>query len=316
MRWLRRTHTSSHPALVPCDEGLLSAAARELVAERGNDPRWDPVLEPLTSKLARVAQSQVQAVPIRHEDTIVAVLLAANQPGPECEASSIELQMIDISAALLSAFHQNAASLEYQRSLFMGTVTALTAAIDAKDRYTCGHSERVAHLSRAIATAIDLEDETVNEVHISGLVHDVGKIGVSEATLCKPGRLTDEEFEEIKQHPVIGHNILRDIPSMLKMLPGVLHHHERFDGTGYPHGIAGEDIPLFGRILAVADAFDAMSSDRAYRDRMTREKVLDILREGAGTQWDPAIIDAFLSLDLADYDALIDRHEAQTKWAA
>src|SRR5690606_26088192 len=157
----------------------------------------------------------------------------------------------------------------------------------AKDRYTCGHSERVAMLARRIAQAAGLSGPQAERVHICGLLHDVGKIGVPEAVLCKPGRLNDEEFALITQHPAIGHRILKDIPMLEDVLPGVLHHHERFDGRGYPSGLAGQQIPLIARIIALADTFDAMSSTRSYRPAMPRERVLAEITREAGSQLDP-----------------------------
>ena len=161
-----------------------------------------------------------------------------------------------------------------------------------------------------------MSEEQTERVRLAGILHDLGKIGTREAVLLKPGRLTPEEYDEIKQHPTIGYNILKGIEPLQDVLPGVLHHHERWDGGGYPHGLRGEKIPLLGRILAVADAFDAMSSDRAYRPRMPREVVLREMQTGAGSQWDATLIDIFQKLDLARYDAMIHQHAAQTKDAA
>src|SRR5690606_19492982 len=158
----------------------------------------------------------------------------------------------------LSVFAENAGLYADQHALFMGTLEALTAAIDAKDRYTCGHSERVAHLACELGLASGLSPAAAERIRIAGLLHDVRKIGVPESVLTKPGRLTDEEFGQVRLHPTIGHRILKDIPQLQDVLPGVLHHHERWDGGGYPANLAGEQIPLIARILAVADAFDAM----------------------------------------------------------
>src|SRR5262249_24495783 len=141
-------------------------------------------------------------------------------------------------------------------------------------------------------------------------------IGVPEAVLCKPGRLEKHEFELIKQHPTIGHRILRDIPGMEDVLPGVLHHHERWDGGGYPEGIAGEAISLVARILAVADSFDAMSSNRSYRSAMSRQEVLEEMVQCAGTQFDPTLAHRFVGLDLAGYDAMVERHRGVEAMAA
>ena len=171
--------------------------------------------------------------------------------------------------------------------MFMGVLKGMTTAIDAKDAYTCGHSERVGLLASRLALAAGLGAEEAERYRLAGLVHDVGKIGVAEAVLSKSGRLNDEEFAQIKKHPEIGHQILRDIPLMEDILPGVLHHHERWDGKGYPAGLAGESIPLIGRILALADTFDAMSSTRAYRPAMPRESVLAEIRRCSASQFDP-----------------------------
>lgn len=169
-------------------------------------------------------------------------------------------------------------------------LTTLATALDARDPYTAGHSVRVARYSVEIAMRAGLSSEDVTIVRNSAILHDVGKIGVRDSVLLKDDRLTDEEYAQIKRHPVIGERILRQIrPSepIMPLLPGVRSHHERFDGFGYPDGLVGNDIPQLGRILAVADAFDAMTSDRPYRKGMTKEQALAIIESGAGTQWDP-----------------------------
>jgi HD-GYP domain-containing protein (c-di-GMP phosphodiesterase class II) len=140
------------------------------------------------------------------------------------------------------------------------------------------------------------DEEACERLYLTGLLHDVGKIAVSDAVLNKPGRLTDEEFAEIKRHPDEGWNILCELEQLGYVLPGVLHHHERSDGGGYPDGLVGEDIPIDGRVLAVADAYDAMTSDRAYREGMSQEQAEEILRGGAGTQWDADVIQAFFEI--------------------
>jgi putative two-component system response regulator len=198
----------------------------------------------------------------------------------------------------------------------MGAMSALVSAIDAKDPYTRGHSQRVALLSRQIAEAAGLSGDDLKHIHIAGLVHDVGKIGMPEAILRKQSRLTDEEFAVVKQHPEIGWRILRDIPQFAPVLDGVRFHHERFDGRGYPHGLKGEGIPLFARIIAIADTFDAMSSTRTYRAAKPREAVLAEMQSCAGTQHDPRLFQSFRSIDLRGYDALNAAHAADMKEAA
>ena len=209
------------------------------------------------------------------------------------EFGTAEATLLGSAGSILAAHAHNLALLKQKESLLTSVIRAMVSAIEAKDQYTRGHSDRVALYGRALAEQLGLSDNYQEKIYLSGLLHDVGKIGVSDATLRKPGKLTDEEFEEIKKHPDEGWAILNDIEQVRDILPGVLYHHERIDGRGYPDGLRGLDIPLDGRILAVADAYDAMTSDRPYRQGMPVEKADSILREGAGTQWDAAIIDAF-----------------------
>ncbi|MDQ8736124.1 HD domain-containing phosphohydrolase [Paenibacillus sp. LHD-38] len=180
----------------------------------------------------------------------------------------------------------------------------LAAALDARDAYTAGHSTRVARFSVQIGRLDGWSASEIELLHKTALLHDIGKIGVRDAVLLKEGRLTDEEFDQIKLHPVLGENILKQIEpadAMAELLPGVRSHHERYDGKGYPDGLVGTDIPLFGRAIAIADAFDAMTSDRPYRKGMTYERALSILEEGKGTQWDPKLTQLFIdSLRLKD----------------
>ncbi len=249
--------------------------------------------------------------PIERSGRRYGVMVAGGKMGEDPQVSTYETKSIESVCGLLGAFMENAGLYEEQRMSFLGTIRAMSGALDAKDRYTRGHSDRVAHLSAEIAGALGFSAEQVEQVRIAGIVHDVGKIGVPEAVLCKPGRLTDEEFDKIKLHPEIGFRILEGIPGLQAILPGVLHHHERFDGNGYPHGLAGEEIPLLARIIGVADTFDAMSSNRAYRSKMPREVVLAEIRKCSGTQFDPRVADAFLALSLDEYDRMVADHASQ-----
>ncbi|QOR68366.1 HD domain-containing protein [Cytobacillus suaedae] len=177
--------------------------------------------------------------------------------------------------------------------------TTFAMTLDARDPYTAGHSIRVAEYSVKIAKEANFSEEEIDLLKKSALLHDIGKIGVRDNVLLKDGRLTDEEFEEIKKHPVIGASILsqiQPIEAIAPLIPGVRHHHERMDGKGYPDKLKGDEIPIFGRIMAVADAFDAMTSDRPYRKGMPVSKALQILEEGKGTQWDPRFIDIFINI--------------------
>ena len=171
-------------------------------------------------------------------------------------------------------------------ALFEETTEALANAIDAKDKYTHGHSTRVAALSRIIAEEAGLTEEECQQVYFAALLHDVGKIGVPDDIINKPRGLTDEEFEQIKQHPVLGNQILSSIKQSPYLSVGAHYHHERYDGKGYPEGLAGTDIPRIARIIAVADAYDAMTSTRSYRDALGRRRVRDEIANGLGKQFD------------------------------
>ncbi len=253
---------------------------------------------------------QVIAQPVRAGGRGIAMLVAGSRQGAEPDVTSHETKLIEAAGGLLGTFLENAGLYVEKERTFIGTIRSMTSAIDAKDRYTRGHSIRVAKLSRRIALAAGLDDKTAEQIYISGLVHDVGKIGVPEAVLTKAGRLTDEEFELIKRHPDIGHEILSGIPSLKPILPGVLHHHERWDGAGYPRGLAGADIPLMARVIGLADTFDAMSSTRSYRSAMPRDKVLAEIERCAGTQFDPVLAALMPTIDLSEYDALVEEHRA------
>src|SRR5207237_1786635 len=197
--------------------------------------------------------------------------------------------------------------------LMMGLLHSLTSAVDAKDAYTCGHSERVALVSRHLAQQMGLADHDVEQIYMAGLLHDVGKIGVPEAVLQKTGKLTPEEFEQIKKHPEIGARILRDIKQIQDIIPGVMYHHERYDGKGYPAGLAGEDIPMMGRIICLADCFDAMTSSRTYRKALPLEVALTEIRRCSGTQFDPRLADAFLRTTAERFRELLKNHQEKSK---
>ncbi|QTM99200.1 HD domain-containing protein [Sediminibacillus dalangtanensis] len=181
--------------------------------------------------------------------------------------------------------------------------TVFAATLDARDPYTAGHSIRVAEYAQHIGRRYGLSEGELALLKQSALLHDIGKIGIRDEILLKDGKLTESEYETIKLHTIIGEQILLEIkPSeaISPLLPGVRHHHERFDGHGYPDRLAGESIPLFGRILAVADAFDAMTSDRNYRKGMSFKKAIAILEEGKGSQWDPRFVDVFVAWYLSE----------------
>src|SRR6266536_2027129 len=184
-------------------------------------------------------------------------------------------------------------SADENRQLFLGTVKALAAAIDGKDPYTRGHSERVSRVSIAIAQRLGLPDDECEKIRVSALLHDVGKIGIDDKILKKPSALTDEEFEIMKQHPQKGYKIMSQIPAIKEFLPGMYMHHEMVNGQGYPQGLKGDEIPLMGLIVAVADTFDAMTTDRPYQKAMKFEDAVKRIQSFVGTRYDPDVVAAF-----------------------
>lgn len=198
--------------------------------------------------------------------------------------------------SILSTHFHNVELLKQKETLFTEIVRALVNAVEAKDSYLCGHSERVALYSQCLARKLTWDDKSCDQLYLSGLLHDVGKIAISDSALQKPCELTTREFEEIRRHPDEAWNILHDLEHMRAILPAVLFHHERYDGEGYPDGLVGDSIPVEGRVMAICDAFDAMTSDRPYRNGIPVDKAASILRAGAGTQWDPMFISEFLTI--------------------
>ena len=188
----------------------------------------------------------------------------------------------------------NVLMMRHLEQMAVETVRALANAIDAKDNYTCGHSERVGWLARMTGAALGLPEPQLEVLEWVGILHDVGKIGVSEQILNKPGKLTCEEYEEMKRHSRMSHEVLQPVARLGPALSGVLHHHENWDGSGYPDGLRGEQIPLFARIIRVVDTFDALTSTRAYRKGFSMERAIEILNEEAGRATDPHVTKVFI----------------------
>jgi len=207
------------------------------------------------------------------------------------EKRRLELENRDYQQHLEQKVEEQAKKI---RVSFLSAITALAYALEAKDKYTSGHSQRVAEVSVAIAKELGMPQDSIDKIRLAGLVHDIGKIGVKESILNKAGKLTDEEYQHIKSHCEAGEHILIPIVEDEEILKTVRHHHERYDGRGYPDGLSGEQIPLGARILAVADAYDAMTSERPYREAMSDETACIEIERCKGIQFDPRVVDAFL----------------------
>ena len=245
---------------------------------------------------------------IRDGSYIVGLMVAINRIDKQ-DFDSTDVKLFNSVANGCAVFVENGRLFSDLKELFIGSLKALTSSIDAKDKYTRGHSERVAFISRWIAKRLaekqpleqsigHLSMERINKIYLAGLLHDIGKIGIDEAVLRKEGKLTEQELNRIRAHPSIGASILGAIKQMRDIVPGVLSHHERIDGQGYPQGLAGEQIPLIGKIVGLADSFDAMTSERAYRDARTVEQALEEIEKGLGTQFDQTIGRVFLDSDV------------------
>lgn len=219
-------------------------------------------------------------------------LIHCNAPG---EFGSVQASLLQSIARILGTHLRNRELFQQNEDLYMSFVRSMVSTIDAKDAYTRGHSERVALVAKILAEQLGLPANEVDDIHLSGLLHDIGKVGVDDRILRKESRLDDDEFEQIKKHPEIGCQILAGLANLERVLPGVRNHHESFDGTGYPDRLKGEEIPLMARILAVADSYDAMGSDRPYRAGLPLERIEAIFRENAGPQWDPRVINAYFT---------------------
>jgi len=205
-----------------------------------------------------------------------------------------DLSLLEKIASQIGIAMENSRLLTDLDELFIGTVRALSSSIDAKSRWTAGHSERVTQYALKIAKEMGMDDMALSEIELTGLLHDIGKIGTYEAILDKPGKLTEEELKLIQQHPSRGAEILSPIKQLQDIIPCVKYHHEFYNGTGYPEGLKGEAIPIYARILAVADSVDAMGADRPYRKGKPMEDIIAELKRCAGTQFDPKVVDGFL----------------------
>jgi putative nucleotidyltransferase with HDIG domain len=182
------------------------------------------------------------------------------------------------------------------RKVYLDTIRALAAAIDAKDPYTKGHSERVAETSIAVAQELNLSDRDIENIEYTALLHDIGKIGIADNILGKESKLTNKEFDKIKEHTVMGAKIIEPVDFLKNSYKAIYHHHEKYNGKGYPDGLKSEDIPLSARIIAVADAYDAMGSDRPYRKKLNHNKILRELKEQSGKQFDPEVVKVLISV--------------------
>ena len=237
--------------------------------------------------------SHVLCVPVTVADVGAGAITAIRRCGKERFFMG-DVKLISALARQVAIVIRNARLFSEVRSLFLNLVKSLISIVEAKHKYTRGHSERVHKISCFLGKHLGLRRHALEVLHWASLFHDVGKISVPDAILNKPGKLTEEEFDSIKQHPVVGYNVLSHIEQLREALPGIRHHHEKLDGSGYPDGLKGDEIPLTAKIIAVADVYDALTSSRSYRPAMSVDKALAILHEGDGNHFDPRVLGVFV----------------------
>ncbi len=266
--------------------GWVAKTSKPLVLINGQDVRFQ-------EHLKREEIISALTVPLRVREKVIGVLSVNRKKNTEVFTED-NLRVITSFAAQAAEAIENARLFENLENTFLGTISALAAAVDAKDHYTYGHSEMVTEFAVDTAKELMLPAEEIKKIEIASKLHDIGKIGIDGVILNKPGKLTPQERRIIEEHPRIAVDILKSVEPLKDIIPLILYHHERFDGTGYPLGLSGRSIPLGARILATADAFNAMVSDRPYRAALDIGTAMNELRKNAGTQFDPEIVGAFL----------------------
>jgi len=235
------------------------------------------------------------SVPLKIQGKVFGIISASIKQNGK-RFTDKELYYMSFMTQKAAAAIENLALYEHINRGLMTTLNAFVKAIEARDPYTEQHSNRVTEIAVLIGKDLGLDEEQIDILKIAGPLHDIGKIGIRDDILLKPGKLTNEEFEKIKEHPNIGANIVGQLGMWEEHQKIIRHHHERFDGSGYPGGLKKNEIPMLARIVSVADAYDAMASDRAYRKKMETERVLGIIKDGSGTQFDPEFVDIFFKL--------------------
>ncbi len=299
------TYTRMSTAWWSGDRVTSDQRLAELITQHRDESKTQPVVRNKINAFDHViddeALSEYVLVQCRSEGRLHGWLIACNRnvelaedtPWAQRGFTTVQASLLETATNQLAAQLHNSQLLKQKEELFTDVVRALVNAVEARDPYTCGHSERVAQFARQLGEWIGLSSADCERIYLTGLLHDIGKIAIPDGVLQKPGQLNDDERAIIETHTDAGWRILHELDALRDVLPGVLYHHEHYNGKGYPDGLVGEKIPLDGRILAVCDAFDAMTSDRPYREGMPLEKAVSILRSGAGDYWDPTLIEAF-----------------------
>ncbi len=273
-------------------EGIAGWVAQkgesDLVPDTNIDPRWASRVD----KKSEFVTLNLITVPVKIKNKVIGVLQAINKLHGK-KPNKADLQLLENLSDQVAIALENAKLYEEQKVMFTETAEALATAIEKRDPYTGGHTKRVRDLSMATAKYLNLSADTLELLEISAILHDIGKIGVDDAILRKPGKLNKKEFEQMKQHPTYGNEILGHVKQLGPAIPGMKYHHERVDGKGYPDKLKASKIPLLAKIICVADSWDAMTSDRPYRKGLTDDVALAELKKNRGSQFDAKVIKAF-----------------------
>jgi len=239
------------------------------------------------------------SVPVIYGDRLHGVLNLEHAQRDAYDPDTV--RWIEALSSLFAVFLEQSYLAEQVFRLNQRFIDQMTDSAAERDPGFRAHAERVSRIAVAIAEELSLESQLVGAVRDSGFLHDIGKSGVSQSILVKPGRLTDDEFKEVRRHPILGRFLLKPLGFQPAVIEGVASHHERWDGTGYPRGLSGEQIPIAGRILAVAEAYDVMTSDQPYREKMAAGEAIEDIRNQSGSQFDPVVVDTLLKLDLSTF---------------
>ena len=278
---------------VPTGKGIVGWVYQHgkplLVPDVSKDPRWFKGVDKKTKFVTR----SIIAVPLISKGKIIGVAEVLNKRGNR-HFNNDDLELFSALGNQIAVALENASLYKELDELFLSSIRAIVEAVDAKDPYTKGHSSRVVEYALLIGEALNMDKERLKELEISAILHDVGKIGIPDKILGKPGRLTNYERTYMARHPEFGASIIEPIGKLKKLIPNILHHHERFDGKGYPSGLRGKKTPFTARIIGVADCYDAITTDRPYRKKRSPQMAFEELRQNRGTQFDPRLVLIFI----------------------
>lgn len=277
---------------IKADQGIAGWVLQNGVGVVVNDPANDARFYRAADKKSEFTTTSLIAAPLVVKGKTIGVLEAINKL--QGNFSDEDLDLLIFLANQVAPAIENAGLYAELREVFHETALSLSDALECRDTYTGGHTRRVCAYSLTIGESLGLSDDELNQLKLSAILHDIGKIGVADAVLRKTGPLDNDEFRLMQQHTRIGGEILQNVRAMANVIPGVRNHHEKFDGTGYPDQLAHDQIPVIARIIAVADTYDAMTTDRPYRKGLSSETAIAELRRCSGTQLDPRIVEAFI----------------------